>query len=92
MSPTRTSSTIAVLVLLSGCAVPDWKIDGRITRYFKIDNNRFEPAQIYVPANTPFTLAIDAYSDQTRVFVFSEDLGITAQNIPAYVNSVEKGR
>lgn len=79
----RRLALFVIIVLLSGCAVPDWKIDGRITRYVTIDHNTFEPAVIQVPANTPFTLAIDAYSYRNRIFFVSKDLEIQKRYIKA---------
>lgn len=76
------------MALLSGCAIPDWKIDGRITRYVTLDHNKFEPATIRVPANTPFTLAIDAYSYKDEVFFVSKDLGISER----YINAATRFR
>jgi len=88
MTHIKCGLVITAVVAASGCAVPDWQIDGRITRYFKINHNRFEPVELHVPMDTPFTLAIDVYADGSRVFIVSKDLGIPAQNIRAYVHSM----
>ncbi|MBS0642005.1 MAG: cupredoxin domain-containing protein [Proteobacteria bacterium] len=78
---------LAPTLMLAGCSIPDWKIDGRITRYTTIDDHKFKPSELTVPADTPFWLAIDGYDDMSRLIVFSKDLGIDRQKIDTHVHT-----
>ena len=81
------ASLMCSLTALAACTVPDWKIDGRITRYTSIVRHQFAPSQLTVPANTPFWLAIDGYDESTRLIVSSPDLKIPRQTIRSHVHS-----
>ena len=78
---------LGLAVALGGCTVPDWKVDGRITRYTAIKRHTFEPDELTVPANTPFWLAIDGYDEKATLVVFSEALDIDRQAIRAHVHT-----
>lgn len=83
----RHLALLSAALLLVGCSIPDWKIDGRITRYTTIDRHRFMPSELTVPANTPFWLAIDGYDDSSQLVIYSKDLGIGRQAIDAHVHT-----
>ena len=79
--------TLAAVIALTGCAVPDWKIDGKVTRYTKIDDHKFQPDRLNVPANEPFWLAIDGDDEVYRSLVISStDLNIPPRRIRAHVH------
>ncbi len=80
---------MAALVALSGCAVPDWKISGRITRYTTIDDHRFKPDKLNVPANTPFWFAVDGVDEVNGLTVSSPDLNIPRRAIRAHVHDTQ---
>ncbi|MBN8906243.1 MAG: cupredoxin domain-containing protein [Rhodospirillales bacterium] len=80
-------AALIAIVALTGCAVPDWKTDGKVTRYTKIEDHRFQPAQLNVPANEPFWLAIDGNDEVYRSLALSStDLKIPPQTIRAHVH------
>lgn len=81
---------LALALALGGCAVPDWKTDGKVIRYTKIDDHKFEPARLNVPANEPFWLAIDGNDDFYRSLVISStDLNIAPQRIRSHVHETQ---
>jgi hypothetical protein len=86
----RRALVVVLTLSAAACTVPDWKTEGRITRYTKIAKHRFDPAQLTVPADTPFWLAIDGYDDVTTLVISSKDLGIPRQRIRAHVHSTPR--
>ena len=84
------AGVMAVLAVVVGCGPPpDWKIDGRITRYTAIKRHQFKPAELSVPAYTPFWLAIDGYDEMTALIVSSDDLNIPRRRIPSHVHTTQ---
>ena len=77
----------ATLIATAGCiSVPDWKTEGKVTRYVTIARHKFTPPKVVVPANAPFWLAIDGYDEVNGLVIQSEDLGIPRRTIRAHVH------